>query len=68
MLARGGLYAVAGTLDYATLFAVAPSLADLPLPGLSGVRANNELSFLDFVTALLLLGAVGKSAQLGLHT
>lgn len=68
MLARGGLYAAAGTLDYATLFAIAPALADLPLPGLSGVRGTNDISFLDLVTALLLLGAVGKSAQLGLHT
>lgn len=55
------------SVEYATVFATAPALAtstlDVPFLGtiFSGVRV------LDLMCCLLFVGAVGKSAQLGLH-
>ena len=55
------------SVEYATVFASAPALAaytlDIPFLGnvFSGVRA------VDLMCILLFVGAVGKSAQLGLH-
>jgi NADH-ubiquinone oxidoreductase chain 5 len=42
-----------GTLDYATVFSVAPSI---------------NVNVVTFISILLLLGAAAKSAQLGLHS
>lgn len=57
------IYAVFGSLDYATVFSLVP------------VWQNAEVSFfahstqrLDFIAFFLFVGAVGKSAQVGLHT
>jgi NADH-quinone oxidoreductase subunit L len=51
------------TVDYATIFAITPIFAD---------KFFNFLSFnLDLISIIcffLFVGAVGKSAQLGLHT
>jgi proton-translocating NADH-quinone oxidoreductase chain L len=49
-----------GTLDYATVFAMAPHL--------STVEVFCGLDVITVAGLLLFVGAVGKSAQLGLHT
>lgn len=49
-------------LDYATVFSVAPSSAS------TIVFFGFEFDTLTLITLLLFVGAVGKSAQLGLHT
>jgi len=51
------------SLDYATLFALAPAYATVTVPFLWV-----PVSALDRVGFFLLIGAVGKSAQIGLHT
>jgi len=55
-------YAQFHCLDYATLFAVAPSA------GATMVFFGYTFDSLTLITLLLFVGAVGKSAQLGLHT
>ena len=57
------LYGEVGTLDLATLFALAPSLASANLAIL-----GYSVSLPTAVGLLLLLAAAGKSAQLGLHS
>nr|YP_010417980.1 NADH dehydrogenase subunit 5 [Sargassum polycystum]USF18198.1 NADH dehydrogenase subunit 5 [Sargassum polycystum] len=52
-----------GALDYATVFAFSPQLTSCTLSFL-----NIEFKALDLIGVLLFIGAVGKSAQLGLHT
>jgi NADH-quinone oxidoreductase subunit L len=49
--------------DYATVFACAPLVA-----GTSFGFLNVEVDALTCICLLLFVGAVGKSAQLGLHT
>ena len=53
------------TVDYATLFACAPTYADTHY---SIVFLNMPIHALTVVCLLLFIGAVGKSAQIGLHT
>jgi len=55
------------SVEYATVFATAPALATstLDLPFLGNVFSG--VSVLDLTCCLLFVGAVGKSAQLGLH-
>jgi NADH-ubiquinone oxidoreductase chain 5 len=73
------ILATFGTLDYAPVFALAPAFADstfpifAPLhdilpPFLSGLLPSASLNLLDLIAFLLLFGAVGKSAQVGLQT
>lgn len=57
------LYSVARSLDFATVFALAPSLAGTTL-----TLCTVEVDALTCIALLLFVGAVGKSAQLGLHT
>lgn len=52
-----------GTLDYATTFALAPQAENLNLP-----LFFSNYGMLNFIGVFLFVGAVGKSAQLGLHT
>jgi proton-translocating NADH-quinone oxidoreductase chain L len=52
-----------GAVDYSTVFALAPYFVSDSFSFL-----NIEFNFLDLVGVLLFIGAVGKSAQLGLHT
>ena len=56
----GALLAVAGSLDYSTVFAQSEALAQQssPFPGLSA---------LSLICLLLFVGAMGKSAQVPLH-
>lgn len=51
------------TVDFATVFSCAPYLANTPL-----LFCNFEFDALTCICILLFVGAVGKSAQLGLHT
>lgn len=58
-----GIFSIFKTVDFATVFACAPSLAET-----SFIFCNLELDALTCICILLFVGAVGKSAQLGLHT
>ena len=58
-----GLFYVFKTVDFATVFACAPYIA-----GTSFIFCNFEVDALTCICILLFVGAVGKSAQLGLHT
>ncbi len=57
------LFAQWGTLDFNTIFASAPLAVGVRIPFL-----GFEVPLLPLVSILLFLGAVGKSAQLFLHT
>jgi len=50
-------------LDFATIFAMVPSFSNSTI-----VFLGQELNTLTVIGILILIGAVGKSAQLGLHT
>ena len=52
-----------GTIDFDTAFAAAPDVAGQTLSFLGA-----EFDTLTLITMLLFIGAMGKSAQLGLHT
>lgn len=62
-LAIFGIFICFGAVDYSTVFAMAPYLSGATLPFL-----NNNCDALNLIGILLFVGAVGKSAQLGLHT
>jgi len=57
------LFSVFKTVDFPTVFACAPQFADS-----SFIFCNFKLDTLNTICILLFVGAVGKSAQLGLHT
>src|SRR5476651_2184829 len=58
-----GIWAVFHTLDFDAVFAAAPSMV-----GKSFVFAGHNVDILTTLCLLLFVGAMGKSAQLGLHT
>nr|QWK44508.1 NADH dehydrogenase subunit 5 [Desmarestia aculeata] len=58
-----GIFICFGAVDYATVFALAPQLSSFTL-----FFFNFEFEALNLIGILLFVGAVGKSAQLGLHT
>jgi NADH-quinone oxidoreductase subunit L len=58
-----GVYAVFKTLDFDTVFAAAPAMA-----GKSMIFAGHNVDIMTTLCLLLFVGAMGKSAQLGLHT
>ena len=58
-----GLFYVFGSLDFDTIFAAAPGMA-----GKTFLFAGHEVDILTTLCLLLFVGAMGKSAQLGLHT
>nr|YP_011008415.1 NADH dehydrogenase subunit 5 [Syringoderma abyssicola]WBP70386.1 NADH dehydrogenase subunit 5 [Syringoderma abyssicola] len=58
-----GIFICFGAVDYATVFALAPQFSSFTLTFL-----NFEFEALNLIGVLLFIGAVGKSAQLGLHT
>jgi len=63
VLGIAGVFALTGSVDFATIFAAAPETAKLTTTFLS-----IDFNALTIVCLLLFVGAVGKSAQLGLHT
>ncbi|HEX4117904.1 MAG TPA: NADH-quinone oxidoreductase subunit L [Rhizomicrobium sp.] len=58
-----GIWAVFGSLDFDTVFAAAPHMV-----GKTMVFAGHNVDVLTTLCLLLFVGAMGKSAQLGLHT
>src|ERR1700761_4635902 len=58
-----GVYAVFKTLDFDAVFQAAPALA-----GKQFIFAGHSVDILTTLCLLLFVGAMGKSAQLGLHT
>src|SRR5579863_5909472 len=58
-----GVWAVFGSLDFDTVFAAAPHMV-----GKTMVFAGHNVDILTTLCLLLFVGAMGKSAQLGLHT
>jgi NADH-quinone oxidoreductase subunit L len=58
-----GVFLVFNSLDFNTVFAAAPKVAGSTMPFLSW-----EIDKLTILCILLFIGAMGKSAQLGLHT
>jgi NADH-quinone oxidoreductase subunit L len=58
-----GVYLAFHTLDFPAVFAAAPVMA-----GKTFVFAGHQLDILTTLCLLLFLGAMGKSAQIGLHT
>jgi NADH-quinone oxidoreductase subunit L len=58
-----GVWAVFHTLDFDAVFAAAPALA-----GKQFIFAGHSVDILTTLCLLLFVGAMGKSAQLGLHT
>ena len=61
-----GIFAIFLTfksIDYATVFAAAPTVI-----GQTTTFFNFEVDTLNLICLLLFVGAVGKSAQIGLHT
>jgi proton-translocating NADH-quinone oxidoreductase chain L len=57
------LYLVFNTLDYDIIFNLIPLAVDQKL-----IVGIYQINIIDFICILLFLGAMGKSAQLGLHT
>ena len=57
------LYFYFKTLDYGVVFALAPEFAETKI-----LFFSTSFNLLDFIGFFLFIGAVGKSAQLGLHT
>jgi NADH:ubiquinone oxidoreductase subunit 5 (subunit L)/multisubunit Na+/H+ antiporter MnhA subunit len=62
-LAIFAIYYFFQSLDYAVIFALAPAYMNDTLPFF-----DMPISILDFIGFFLFVGAVGKSAQVGLHT
>src|SRR3954469_4573400 len=58
-----GIWAVFGTLDFDAVFAAAPAMASK-----SFIFAGHSVPIITTLCLLLFVGAMGKSAQLGLHT
>ena len=62
-LAIFAIYSTFGSVDYSVIFSIAPRITDISVPFLPF-----SVNILDFICFFLFVGAVGKSAQVGLHT
>jgi len=62
-LAMFTIFLVFKTIDFSTIFAIAPYLAETKF-----IFFGLEVDKLTLICILLFIGAVGKSAQIGLHT
>ena len=63
LLAIFAIYFVFNSLDYDTVFSLTPLMLDHKI-----LVGAIEIPALDMICVLLFIGAMGKSAQLGLHT
>ena len=63
LLAIFAIYFVFNSLDYDTVFSLAPLMLDYKI-----LIGGMKIPALDMICIFLFLGAMGKSAQLGLHT
>lgn len=61
------IYALFGSLDYSVVFSLVPLYEHTELSFFSSSFLNS-IQRLDFIAFFLFIGAVGKSAQVGLHT
>lgn len=59
------IYITFGSLDYDIVFNLAPYYSNVNVPV---IRNLLSINLIDLVCIFLLLGAMGKSAQIGLHT
>jgi len=57
------MYSTYGSLEFSTIFAIAPYTVDTTI-----IVLGQEISALTTIGTLILIGAAGKSAQVGLHT
>ena len=57
------IYSTFGSVDYSVVFSVAPTITQVIVPFF-----DFNINLLDFICFFLFVGAVGKSAQVGLHT
>jgi len=63
VLAMLTIYKIFGTFDFATIFSMAYKVSNENL-----IFFNCEFHALTLVGIFILIGAMGKSAQVGLHT
>lgn len=63
LLAFFGIYKSFNSLDYDVVFSLVPMLLNIT----ANILGKN-INFIDLICLFLFLGAMGKSAQLGLHT
>jgi NADH-quinone oxidoreductase subunit L len=56
------MYSTFGSVDYSIVFSSVPAIKDITVPFCLNVN------IIDFICFFLFIGAVGKSAQVGLHT
>lgn len=63
LLALFAIYFIYNSLDYDIVFTLTPLFSDFRL-----IVGNFQIPAIDFICILLFVGAMGKSAQLGLHT
>lgn len=63
LLAIFTIYFVYNSLDYDIVFTLVPLFIDY-----SVILGNIKIPVTDLICLLLFIGAMGKSAQLGLHT
>ena len=63
LLAIFGIFFIFNSLDYDIIFSLAPLIIDYRI-----IISSFEIPVLDFICIFLFFGAMGKSAQLGLHT
>jgi len=63
LLALFSIYFLYNTLDYEIVFSLVPLTSNSVL-----ILGNFHIHFIDIICFLLFVGAMGKSAQLGLHT
>lgn len=57
------IYATFASVDYSVIFSLAPARANTTVPFFAA-----SVNILDFICFFIFVGAVGKSAQVGLHT
>jgi NADH-ubiquinone oxidoreductase chain 5 len=57
------IYSTFGSVDYSIVFSIVPIIVDVTVPFFI-----YNLNLLDFICFFIFVGAVGKSAQVGLHT
>jgi NADH-quinone oxidoreductase subunit L len=63
LLALFSIYFLYNSLDYEIVFSLVPLTSNSIL-----TFGNFQVHFIDIICFLLFVGAMGKSAQLGLHT
>jgi len=63
LLAMFSIYYVFNSLDYDTVFSLVPLMTEYQI-----ILGGINIPAIDLICILLFLGAMGKSAQLGLHT